>query len=174
MRRFRVLVPLEVIEFEDDDVDESEIFAAGRQLLADRAWGDWIVSEVRDSHDRYAIEQRSDGWYVVLHELDRQLFGPFASKERAEGIADFVVPPHGEVVTDYANPDYRRFVADMEAAGLEVEHHRGRFGWEGPAVRVADLQDALGATQVQCQVDTMGKGYIVYPHAYGHRFQGGN
>ncbi len=90
MRRFRVLVPLDVIEFKDDDVDESEIFAAGRELLADRSWDDWIIAEVHDSHDRYSIEQRGDGWDVVLHELDRELFGPFASRERAEGIADFV------------------------------------------------------------------------------------
>lgn len=89
MRKFRILVPLEVIEFEDDDVDEGQIFAAGRELLADRAWADWIVSEVRDSHDRYSVEQRSDGWYVVLRDI-KDAFGLFDSQERAAGIADFV------------------------------------------------------------------------------------
>ncbi len=72
----------------------------------------------------------------------------------------------------YTHPDHRQFVRDMEAAGLEVEHYLGRFGWEGPAVRVADLQDALGATKVECQLDPIGKGYIVYPRAYASPFQG--
>jgi len=70
---------------------------------------------------------------------------------------------------EYTNPEHSQFVRDMEAAGLEVEHYRGRFGWEGPAVRVDDLQDALGATKVECQVEPTGRGYIVYPRTYPHR-----
>ena len=57
-----------------------------------------------------------------------------------------------------------RFCRDMEDAGLEVEHYHGRFYWEGPAVRVDDLQEALSETKVPCQWDDMGLGYIVYPN----------
>ena len=67
---------------------------------------------------------------------------------------------------EYTTPDHRQFVADMQAAGLEVEHYKGRFSWEGPAVRLDNLQDALGATKVECRLEPMGKGYIVYPKAY--------
>ena len=59
-------------------------------------------------------------------------------------------------------------LVDMEEAGLEVQHYRGRFYWEGPAVAVDDLQDALGATKVRCQWDHLGLGWIVYPKAYGN------
>ncbi len=66
----------------------------------------------------------------------------------------------------YTHPHHQQFVADIEAAGLQPEHYRGRFNWEGPACRVDDLQDALRATKVPCQWDTMGQGWIVYPKAY--------
>ncbi len=68
---------------------------------------------------------------------------------------------------EYDDPDHLRFVEDMEEAGLEVEHYRGRFFWEGPSVQVDDLQDALGATKVRCQWDNLGLGWVVYPRAYG-------
>ena len=45
---------------------------------------------------------------------------------------------------------------------------RGRFFWTGPAVVVDDLQDALSATRVSCQWDSMGRGWVVYPRAYDH------
>jgi hypothetical protein len=63
----------------------------------------------------------------------------------------------------YTKSAHKRFVADMQTAGLEVEHYHGRYFWEGPAVRVRDLQDALSETRVKCQWDQMGRGYIVYP-----------
>lgn len=66
---------------------------------------------------------------------------------------------------EYTNPDHIQFVSDMEAAGLEVEHYHGRFMWEGPAVRVDDLQDAMSETKVRVQYDNMGLGWIVYPKA---------
>ena len=66
-------------------------------------------------------------------------------------------------VTRYAEKHATQFVADMQQADLEVEHYHGRFFWEGPAVRVDDLQDALRHTDVRCQWDNMGLGYIVYP-----------
>ncbi len=68
---------------------------------------------------------------------------------------------------EYTDPFHLQFVEDMERAGLEVQHYRGRFYWEGPAVAVDDLQDALGATRVRCQWDHLGLGWIVYPRAYG-------
>jgi hypothetical protein len=64
---------------------------------------------------------------------------------------------------NYTNADYLQFVEDMEEAGLEVRHYRGRFFWEGPAVVVSDLQEARGATEVACQWDNMGLDWIVYP-----------
>ena len=69
---------------------------------------------------------------------------------------------------EYTNPSHVQFVQDMEEAGLDVQHYQGRFYWEGPAVAVDDLQDALGATEVRCQWDHLGLGWIVYPRAYGH------
>jgi hypothetical protein len=66
----------------------------------------------------------------------------------------------------YTNADHLRFAADMEDAGIDVRHYRGRFFWRGPAVVVDDLQDALGATRVRCQWDQFGRGWVVYPRAY--------
>ena len=63
--------------------------------------------------------------------------------------------------------DHVQFVKDMEEAGLKVRHYRGRWYWEGPAVVVEDLQDALGATKVRCQWDNLARDWIVYPKAYG-------
>ena len=63
----------------------------------------------------------------------------------------------------YTQKECIRFVKDMEQMGLEVEHYQGRNFWQGPAVRVSDIQDVLSNTKVKCQWDTMGKGYIVYP-----------
>lgn len=65
----------------------------------------------------------------------------------------------------YTNKDCIRFVKDMKKAGLEVRHYRGRFFWEGPAVEVDSLQDAMQATKVRVQYDNMGLGFIVYPVA---------
>jgi hypothetical protein len=67
----------------------------------------------------------------------------------------------------YNNRHCNQFVKDMEAAGLDVEHYQGRSFWEGPAVRVEDIQDALCETKIKCQHDNMGKGFIVYPVVSG-------
>lgn len=66
-------------------------------------------------------------------------------------------------VRTYENENYQQFVEDMEEAGFEVEHYRGRYFYEGPAVRTAELQDVMGETAVKVQWDQMGRGYIVYP-----------
>lgn len=68
-------------------------------------------------------------------------------------------------------PDYyddkscKRFIQNMIDAGLgeHLRHYHGRFFWEGPAVVVDSLQDALSETKVKCQWDNMGLGYVVYP-----------
>ncbi len=64
---------------------------------------------------------------------------------------------------NYTDPKYQRFVKDMQEAGLAPYHYKGRFFWEGPAVNVDDLQDALSQTKVKCQYDQMGLGFVVYP-----------
>lgn len=71
----------------------------------------------------------------------------------------------------YDNEDCSHFVCDMEEVGLEVEHYHGRFFWEGPAVRVDNIQDALSHTKVPCQYDNMGLGYIVYPKQSGQKVE---
>ena len=43
------------------------------------------------------------------------------------------------------NNDCKQFVKDMLAVGLEVEHYRGRNFWQGPAVRVDSIQDAMSS-----------------------------
>lgn len=64
---------------------------------------------------------------------------------------------------DYKRSDYQQFYNDMLDADLDPYHYRGRFYYEGPAVNVDDLQDALSATKVKCQWDSMGLRYVVYP-----------
>jgi len=67
---------------------------------------------------------------------------------------------------DYTHPDHQRFVRDMQdSCAGELMHYKGRWFWEGPAVSVDDVQDALGCTKVPCQWETLGMGYVVYPRA---------
>jgi len=73
--------------------------------------------------------------------------------------------------SQYDNSDCQRFVCDMEDVGLEVEHYHGRSFWEGPAVRVDNIQDAVSRTKVKCQWDNMGLGYIVYPKQSGKKLK---
>jgi len=53
----------------------------------------------------------------------------------------------------------------MKSEGIKVYHYKGRFYWEGPAVNVDNIKDALSATKVKCQWDRLGLGYVVYPVA---------
>lgn len=62
--------------------------------------------------------------------------------------------------------DHSQFRKDMKAAGVKVYDYAGRNFWKGPAVNVNDLQEAMSYTKVQCQYDSMGKGYVVYPKAF--------
>ena len=67
----------------------------------------------------------------------------------------------------YDNDECNRFVKDMNKTGLKTYHYHGRFFWEGPAVNVDDIQDALSSTKVKCQWDNMGKRWVVYPYKKG-------
>lgn len=64
---------------------------------------------------------------------------------------------------DYSNTTAKQFVRDCQRAGFDVEHYRGRFYWEGPAVRCDHVSDVMAITKVRCQQDSMGLGAIVYP-----------
>jgi hypothetical protein len=64
---------------------------------------------------------------------------------------------------EYTNQDCVQFCNDMMDAGFELEHYRGRWYWQGPAVRCDDISDVMSITKVKCQWDSMGRGVIVYP-----------
>ena len=64
---------------------------------------------------------------------------------------------------DYKQAEYSQFVGDMLDAGLEPYHYRGRCYYEGPAVDVDKVGDAMSKTSVKCSFDGMGLGYVVYP-----------
>jgi hypothetical protein len=73
-------------------------------------------------------------------------------------------------VTTYTNPDCAKFVEDLGEAGIETEHYRGRWFWQGPAARTDEggwpsLQDVIRATDVKLQWDNLGRDWIVYPVA---------
>lgn len=66
----------------------------------------------------------------------------------------------------YDDANCNRFVRDMEKAGFEVEHYRGRNYYTGPAVRVEGQKEMLAvirATKITLQRDDMGLGSIWYP-----------
>lgn len=67
----------------------------------------------------------------------------------------------------YSNALHEQFCEDIEEnTELELEHYRGRFFYEGPAVFVEadELQDVIRATKVRVQTDDYGKtGVVVYP-----------
>jgi hypothetical protein len=63
---------------------------------------------------------------------------------------------------------YEKFVEDMQIAGIVTTPYRGRFFWQGPAVRSNQqigptLQDIVKKTAVPLQWDSLDADYIVYP-----------
>lgn len=64
---------------------------------------------------------------------------------------------------EYPQGRFNQFVQDMEKAGLEVRHYEGRFSFNGPAVVVDKIFDAMSKTEVESQWDHLGLQYIVYP-----------
>lgn len=69
---------------------------------------------------------------------------------------------------DYTTPSYVRFVEDMLAAGLPVQHYNGRWYYSGPAV-VTDREngptenEVYRATTVSLRRDSMGFDTVLYP-----------
>ena len=66
----------------------------------------------------------------------------------------------------YKKASHRKFVCDMEAAGIKWQHYGGRNYYSGPAAITGEgqnTQDIMSATQVKLQFDNMGKGYVYYP-----------
>lgn len=66
----------------------------------------------------------------------------------------------------YANKIHEQFRKEVEAAGFEVRHYKGRFFYDGPAVAVDNddqYHDLVRATNVRLQCDNLGMGKIVYP-----------
>lgn len=66
----------------------------------------------------------------------------------------------------YANPLHEKFVQDMNEAGYETKYYRGRFFYQGPAVKCEqdELQDIIRATRIVLQWDDLGRtGLVIYP-----------
>lgn len=64
-------------------------------------------------------------------------------------------------VGDYDSDDAKQFIRDAELCDLVPFHYRGRFYWEGPAVRVSSFGEFK--TDVPVQHDSLGLGFVVYP-----------
>ncbi len=67
-------------------------------------------------------------------------------------------------------PDYIQFIDDMEEAGLPVQEYHGRWHYWGPASSCDHFSDVMAATQVKCDMDNLGLGYIVHPRSPGVEF----
>ena len=69
----------------------------------------------------------------------------------------------------YENEDCRRFVADMEKAGITAHHYTGRYFWAGPAVIIdGKNRDKIARlTSVTLQQDDFGTGLVIYPVSHG-------
>lgn len=65
----------------------------------------------------------------------------------------------------WSGEQQKRFAQDMIDGGLEPYHYRGRHFWNGPAVNVDSVHDAMKETRVDCQFDALGLGFVVYPNA---------
>ena len=68
----------------------------------------------------------------------------------------------------YDNELCNQFIRDMKKADLPTFHYRGRWFYQGPAVDVDHLFEAMSKTQIPTQWDNLGKGFVVYPQASGH------
>lgn len=65
---------------------------------------------------------------------------------------------------NYTSEDCVRFVEWAKDNGYEPYHYRGRFYWEGPAVNLDSIGDAVNVP-VRFQTDSMGLGVVIYPQA---------
>jgi|SRR5579863_7138086 len=104
-----------------------------------------------DDHKKTLIVDWVDEFYTICDQLEA-------------GPEDLSVDGH-----EYKNKRHQQFVRDMKKAiedgdlDEELQHYRGRFYYEGPAVSCKDPQEVLSRTKVPCQWDSMGRGVIVYP-----------
>ena len=62
----------------------------------------------------------------------------------------------------YTDSDCIAFVDWAEESGFEPYHYHGRYSWEGPAVNLGSIGEAVGIP-VRFQIDGMGLGVVVYP-----------
>jgi len=85
--------------------------------------------------------------------------------ERDHELEEDDAPTPGDYATWDKTPEHKQFVEDMEQALLAPYQYSGRFFWNGPAVTVDHLQEAMSKTTVPVQWDSMGMGYVVYPVA---------
>jgi hypothetical protein len=113
------------------------------------------IHEIMEGSDSYA--QAADRVEEAGLGTDCEMLREFWNGTMCD-LDDEDAPPRA-----YEQARYNQFVRDMIDAGLEPYHYRGRFFYEGPAVNVDGLQDAHRHTDVPCQSDNMGLGYVVYP-----------
>lgn len=67
---------------------------------------------------------------------------------------------------EYTDPNYIKFVEEMEEAGIPWLHYRGRFYYEGPSALTSDQiseEDIIRASTGKMQKDNMGLDFVLYP-----------
>lgn len=64
----------------------------------------------------------------------------------------------------YAKAHHNQFVTDAEAASLIVFTYKGRYLYNGPAVRTSDVDAVKGITSVVLNYEIDGSEFIVYPN----------
>jgi hypothetical protein len=119
-----------------------------------------LLDNIADNLDELRKKFRSEG--KELDEFNELESAYEALIERLECGEDEDEPVDDHV---YTRKSYLQFVRDMRRADLDdaLRHYRGRCFYEGPAVVVKNVQDALSETKVPCVYDNMGMDYIVYP-----------
>lgn len=124
-----------------------------------------IVMKYRDQlgQDRVVIETEE----VFEHRCDLAGIRAAEIEERAAALEQ-TFPEELPVSIDveeseYTRLSYAKFAMEAEEAGLEVERYRGRFFYDGPAVRADNASEVERYVSVPCQTDSMGLGVIVYP-----------
>lgn len=68
--------------------------------------------------------------------------------------------------TVYKNKRYRKFISDMESAGIPWRHYEGKNYYSGPAAVTSAEFTASGirnATEVTLVSDTLGRNIILHP-----------
>jgi hypothetical protein len=58
---------------------------------------------------------------------------------------------------------HKQFIKEVEEIGYEISLYHGRNFFHGPCIKGNDLQNMIRATSVQCNWDSLGLGFVVYP-----------